>query len=274
MTYVWQGGSTACTDWSTTGGSISTLSGSQVTLNIRNEPGSNTSLGSLNLDMPAGITLQLPVGVPGNLFTGTSTSTQLQVRNLNLAAGNSYAVTFTVTAPSTCGSVTWNPPPAKQSNDFNGSGNDYLLKQWSGLTSLITAGCHLEWIHEPASAKQSQTITDTAFSPIGGDVHNVAVEVQDASGDPIDLDTGTASLAIVTGTFDPCGTSCQPTFTGLTSTTFQNGRATFPDLKSAYTGTGFTAQASALGLQTAASDPPFVVQQNGTDCARREIRAS
>ena len=80
------------------------------------------------------------------------------------------------------------------------------------------------------------------------------------------LDTGTASLAIVTGTFDACGTSCQPTFTGLTSSTFQNGRATFPDLKSAYTGTGFTAQASALGLQTAASDPPFVVQQNGTDC--------
>ncbi len=163
--------------------------------------------------------------------------------------------------------MTWNPPPAKQSNDFNGSGNDYLLKQWSGLTSLVTAGCHLEWIYEPASAKQSQTITDTAFNPaVGPDVHNVAVEVQDANDDPIDLDTGTATLA-VTGTFDPCGLSCNPAFTGLTSSTFQNGRATFPNLNSAYTGTGFTAQASALGLETPASDPPFVVTQNGTDCA-------
>ena len=123
------------------------------------------------------------------------------------------------------------------------------------------------WIYEPASAKQSQTITDTAFNPtVGPDVHNVAVEVQDAIGDPIDLDTGTATLA-VTGTFDPCGLSCQPAFTGLTSSTFQNGRATFPALNSAYTGTGFTAQASALGLETPASDPPFVVTQNGTDCA-------
>ena len=46
--------------------------------------------------MPTGITLQLPVGAPDNSITGTSTSTQLQVRNLNLAAGFSYPVTFTV----------------------------------------------------------------------------------------------------------------------------------------------------------------------------------
>ena len=126
---------------------MSTLSGSQVTLNIRNEPGSNTSLGSAE-SRYAGRdhATAAAVGAPGNLVTGTSTPTQLQVRNLNLAAGDSYAVTFTVTTPSSCGIVTWNPPPAKQSNDFNGSGNDYLLKQWSGLTSLITVGCHLEWI--------------------------------------------------------------------------------------------------------------------------------
>ena len=74
-----EGGATPCTDWTSAGGSMSTLSSSQVTFNIRNESGSNTSLGSANLDMPTGITLQLPVGAPGNLVTGTSTSTQLQV---------------------------------------------------------------------------------------------------------------------------------------------------------------------------------------------------
>ncbi len=86
-----EGGATPCTDWTSAGGSMSTLSSSQVTFNIKNESGSNTTLGSANLDMPAGITLQLPVGAPGNLVTGTSTSTQLRLRNLNLAAGASYA---------------------------------------------------------------------------------------------------------------------------------------------------------------------------------------
>jgi hypothetical protein len=266
-----QGGTTACTIWSSTGGLASTLSGSspEVTFNVHNESGSNTTLGSLNLDMPSGITLHLPVGAAGDPITGTSTSTQLQLRNLNLAPGGSYAAHFTIAAPSVCGTVQWHVA-AKQSNDFNGSGNDYQLKQSSGLTSLITNGCHLAWIYQPASADQSVPITDTAFTPTDQslpNVHNVAVEVQDASNNPINLNTGTATLS-VSGSFDACGT-CSPTFTGG-SATFQNGRATFPTFQSAYTGTGFTATASALGLSTGASSPPFVIQQNGKDCAGQD----
>lgn len=259
-----QGGTTPCTSWTTSGGSTSTISGTQVTFNVKNESGSNTTLGSLNLDMPTGITLQLPVG---DANAGTSTSTQLQLRNLNLAPGSAHPVTFTIAAPSSCGTVQWHVA-AKQSNDFNGSGNDFQLKQSSGLTSLITTGCHLAWIYQPASAIQSQPITDTPFTQSGANVHSVAVEVQDANNNPIDLDTGTATLA-VSGSFDPCGTSCVPAFAGTTAP-FVDGRATFGSFKSDYTGTGFSATASAFGLQTSASTPKFVIEPNGVDCVGQD----
>jgi hypothetical protein len=262
-----EGGTTPCTSWSSTGGSTSTISGAnpQVTLNVQNESGSNTTLGSLNLDMPSGITLQVPVGAAGDPITGTSTITQLQLRNLNLAPGSSYHVTFTIAAPSVCGTVQWNSPAAKQSNDFNGSGNDYALTKTGGLTSLITNGCHLAWIHQPASAKQSTTITDTPFTSSGNDV---AVAVENASNAVMtNLNTGTATatLALTTGSFDDCGAGCSPSFS-YTPPTFTNGVATFTDFQSAYTGTGFTVTASALGLSTPASSPPFVIQTNGVDC--------
>jgi hypothetical protein len=254
-----QGGTTACIDWSTGGGSISTVSGTnaQVTFNVKNESGSNTTLGSLNLNMPTGVTLQA-VGDP---FASTSTGAQLQLRNLNLAPGASHAVTFTVTAPNVCGTLQWSVA-AKQSNDFNGSGNDFQLKQSSGLTSLITTGCHLAWLHQPASADQSIPITDTAFTPSG---NSVGVAIEDGSNHPINLSTGTATLSMVTGSFDDCGTGCTPSFTGVTST-FVNGVATFTNFKSDFTGTGFTMQASALGLQTDASSPSFVIEPNGKNC--------
>jgi hypothetical protein len=90
------------------------------------------------------------------------------------------------------------------------------------------------------------------------------VALENSSNAIVNLSTGTATLA-VTGSFDPCGTGCNPGFTG-TSATFQNGVATFSNFQSAYTGVNFTATASALGLSTLASTPPFVIQTNGTDC--------
>lgn len=257
-----QAGAAPCTSWNSGGGSISTLMGGspQVTFNVQNEAGSNTTLGSLNLNLPAGVTLQLPVLDP---LASTSTSTQLQLRNLNLAPGTAHSVTFSVTAPNACGTVHWTAP-AKQSNDFNGTGNDFLLQQSSGLTSLITNGCHLAWLNQPASANQSTTITDTPFTPGVPPAHNVAVAVEDSSNTPINLNTGTATIA-VTGSFDNCA-PCSPTFTGTTSGTFQSGVATFPNFQSAFTGTGFSATASALGLQTPASSPTFVIEPNGVNC--------
>ena len=280
-----QGGTAACTSWNTAGGSTSTISGTnpQIAFNVHNESGSNTTLGSLNVDMPSGVTLQLPVGAPGDPITGTSTSTQLQLRNLNLAPGASYLATFTISAPSVCETVQWNVA-AKQSNDFNGSGNDFQLKQSSGLTSLITAGCKLAFTdasgnpRNPASAIVNKTITDTAYTSLANGANNVTVVAEDSSGNVLTtLNSGAVTLTKAAGTDD-----CTSTTTGCGSThgfdgssslgqqaSFVNGVATFTSLKSDRTGSGYKLQAASDGFQSATSSPAFNITNVGMTCDPR-----
>jgi hypothetical protein len=240
-----------------------------VTLKITNEA-RNQTLGSSNVYAPNNVTITgADTPSVGSLdptqqpFPAGGTNT-LELRNLNLSYGQFVTVNIYVSA-SSCGTFTWNID-AHQSNDYNSNpGNAlYFDTTNSSLTTLATGGCHLAWIYQPASANQSTPITDTPFTSSGTNVHNVTVALEDSGGTVVGVNTGTATLA-VTGSFDACGTGCTPGFTGLTST-FQNGYATFPSFESAYTGTGFTATASAFGLSTGASTPPFVIQQNGTDC--------
>jgi hypothetical protein len=265
-------GTVPCTSWDSSGGAVSALAGShaEMQVTIHNDKTSNQTLGSANLTVPAGLGLTIDTAGSSSAtgystYASTSTSTTLQLRNLNLSANGQATVAFYVNSSSTtCGEGTWGIQ-VKQSNDFNGAGNDFSPPTASsGLTSLITSGCHLAWIDQPASANQSVPITDTPFTPSGTNVHNVTVAIEDASNNVLNLNTGTATLA-VNGSFDACGTGCNPQFTG-TSATFQGGIATFSTFQSAYTGTGFTATASALGLSTGPSSPSFVIQQNGTDC--------
>lgn len=265
-------GSQPCTTWDANGGTPSIVAGSHAQLQVtfHDDASSNQMLGSANLTVPTGLGLTIDTSGSSSstnyaTYASTSTSTTLQLRNLNLSPGGYVTVAFYVNASSACGSGTWTIQ-AKQANDFSGAGNDFSPPTaTSGLTSQITGGCHLAWLYQPSSAKQSQTITDTPFAPSGAGVHAVAVQLQDSNGNPVALNTGTAALS-VSGTFDACGTGCNPAFTGTTSSTFVNGTATFPSFMSAYTGSGFSATASALGVQTVASSPSFVIQQNGTSC--------
>jgi len=258
------------------GGSVVSL-----TLTITNANSSTQSLGSANIDGHVGSNGQpvfpinldpakgpLPTFVSGTGTFGTNTSGELQLRNLTVAPGSSpLSVSFSVVTSCTGGSGTWKAP-AKQSNNFLGNGNDFALVQSGGLTSSVGSGsCKLVWLYPPNHANKNATITNTAYTPtVGGNVHNVAVEAVAADGvTPLDLNTGTASLSPTGGTFD-CGSSCG-NFSGLTSTTFQHGVATFPTLTSGYTGSGFTLQASATGLQpTPNSDPPFNISIDGKPC--------
>ena len=258
------------------GGSVVSL-----TLTITNANSSTQSLGSANIDGPVGSNGQLvfpinldpakgplPAFVSGTGTFGTNTSGELQLRNLTVAPGSSpLTVSFSVVTSCTGGTGTWKAP-AKQSNNFLGNGNDFALIQSGGLTSSVgSGGCKLVWLYPPNHANKNATITNTAYTPtVGGNVHNVAVKAVAADGvTPLDLNSGTATLAKTAGSFDNCVSSCD--FGGLTSTTFQHGVATFPTLTSAYTGTGFTLQASATGLQpTPNSDPPFNISIDGKPC--------
>jgi hypothetical protein len=231
----------------------------------------NQQLGSANVTAPSGVMIVDRGTVPlANLDPAQTFPTQtLMLRNLNLDPPSNSA-TFSATihvSTTTCGSFIWGVQ-AHQANDYNSQpGNTLTLDTAnSQLSTLATGGCHLAWIYQPASATQSTTITDTSFTPSGANVHNVTVAVENASNQPVNLNTGNATLSMVAGTFDSCGTNCNPAFSGLTSTTFQNGQATFPNFQSAYTGSGFTMQASAFGLQTGASSPSFVIEPNGLNC--------
>ena len=164
------------------------------------------------------------------------------------------------------GSGTWKLA-AKQSNNFLGTGNDFSLIQSGGLTSTVGSGnCKLLWLYPPNNANKNAVVTNTAYSPvIGGNVHGVTVEAVGTDGvTPIDLNTGTASASLTHGTF-ACGSACG-SFTGLTSTTFQHGVATFSNLSSAFTGTGFTLQASTTGLQPTPDSDPFAISIDGKPC--------
>jgi hypothetical protein len=250
-----------------------------LTLTITNANSSTQSLGSMNLDGPLDtsgkpifpINLDpakgpLPTFLSGSGAFGTNTSGELQLQDLNLAPGSQLSVSFSVTTPC-AGSGTWKAP-AKQSNRFLGTGNDFTLLSSNGLTSSVgSSNCKLVWLYPPNHANRDATITNTAYTPtVGGDVHYVSVEAVGSDGvTPIDVNSGTASLSKTGGTFD-CGPSCG-SFSGLTSATFQHGVATFPNLKSAFTGSGFTLQASATGFQpTPNSDPPFNISIDGKPC--------
>jgi hypothetical protein len=256
------------------GGSLVSL-----TVTLTNANTSTQSLGSANVDGPLNssgkpifpINLDpaqgpVPTFSSGSGTFDTNSAGELQLRNLNLAIGSKVSVTFSVTTPCT-GSGTWKVP-AKQSNVFQGTGNDFTLTQSGGLTSTVGSGnCKLVWLYPPNNANKNTVVTNTSYTPppVGGNVQYVTVEAVGSDGvTPIDLNSGTATASLANGKFD-CGSSCG-SFSGLTSTTFQHGVATFPSLQSAYTGIGFTLQASAGGLQATPASDPFNISIDGKPC--------
>lgn len=108
----------------------------QITTKLKNESGGQ-SLGSSNLDAPAGYTVT-SVGTP-SVGTAALSGNQVQLRNLNLPVGQTLTLSITVQSPATTGSATWSST-AKQSNDYKGTGNDFVLDPLSGLTTTTTSG--------------------------------------------------------------------------------------------------------------------------------------
>jgi hypothetical protein len=108
----------------------------QLTATLTNESGGQ-SLGSSNLTAPAGYTVT-SVGTPSR-GTATLSGSTVQLRGLELPVGQSVSVPVTVPAPTATGSATW-ISTAKQSNDYKGTGNDFVLDPDSGLTTTTTSG--------------------------------------------------------------------------------------------------------------------------------------
>jgi hypothetical protein len=120
-------------------------------------------LGSANIGLPAGFTLSEFVSDHGSdpVLDGST----LKLRNLAVPPlGGSVKVTMTLQAP--CAPPTgsaWTVE-AKQSNDFNGSGND--LQPVSGtLAMTLTGKCRLEFGVQPGDALKNRNIRAVDFEP-------------------------------------------------------------------------------------------------------------
>ena len=224
------------------------------TFAIADSSGSTQSLGSANINVPADFT-SVTVGAvtppPGKVWTATLVSGQIKLRNpgpgstSRLDPGESVSVLVTATAPTSCGSFTWTTA-AKQSNDFNGTGNDFVL---SGTDPTIsTIGCQ---VADHVSFGQGPTDVQVA-SPI---TPAVTVLVQDASGNTVTSSTAAITLAIGTNPSGGVlsGTSNCPAGPGTVCQSAVGGVATFADLSIDTAGTGYTLGASSPGLTGATS---------------------
>lgn len=100
----------------------------------------NQTLASANFTAPAGVTDLVPVGVPSRPgWTAAVNGAVVELRSTSGALPNGESVSADVSVtinPGTCGNAAWTTA-AKQSNDFNGSGNDFQLdSQSSDLVAL------------------------------------------------------------------------------------------------------------------------------------------
>jgi hypothetical protein len=208
------------------------------TFSATNQSGSQ-SLGSINLTAPLDFTLLGITGPPtrtsDGLPVGTATlvgTTLIEVRGLSLAPSDTITVPFTAQAPcvqsGAPGADQWGLA-SKQSNDFNGTGNDFAPSSASQRTTDVTGTCQLGWLTQPASAKQDHAITSTPYDAIDGTVDGPSIQAEVLSAPYADLSRSrvTFSTASVTLTIGDDPNQPGASLSGTTSAPAAAGVATF-----------------------------------------------
>jgi Domain of unknown function DUF11 len=147
------------------------------TFTIQNEA-SPQQLGSVQISAPAGFAItgaSLTSGAPG---TASFTPSSALFTNLSIAPGSTAMLTVTATVPCGSGSYQWGIA-AKQSNDFNGTGNDFQLDPNSAgnLSGTFTGSCTSQpcppstsCSASASSATTSGTVTTSAPLPSGDSI--------------------------------------------------------------------------------------------------------
>jgi hypothetical protein len=138
---------------------------------IKNEA-SPQQLGSVKISAPAGFM------ITGATGTASVTSSSALFLNLNLASGASTTLTVSATVPCGPSTYTWGIV-AKQSNDFNGAGNNFQLDPASAgnLSGALTGSCTAQpcppstpCAASASSATTSGTVTTSAPLPSGDSI--------------------------------------------------------------------------------------------------------
>lgn len=221
-------------------GSLEAGASTSFAFTVTNEA-TTQQLGSVQITAPAGFTI---TGAPGS---ASFTSSSALFLNLSLAPSATTTLTVSAAAPCSSGSYQWGFQ-AKQSNDFNGSGNDFQLDPASAgnLSGSVTGSCSLAFTSdgEPADTAVNAVIT----SAVGSQGGPVKVAVLDGSGQ---LATGsTAAVTVAIGSNPGSGS-----LSGTLTVNASGGVASFSNLSIDEPGDGYTLTATSPGITPATSDP-------------------
>jgi hypothetical protein len=236
--------------------------GAVVGLTLANAAASTTGFSSAEISFDAGGRFGVPsVDRPGwsvaSLSSPGATTTVLRLTSevgsqYAVAPGSSVILTLPVSSTATPGSVAFTTR-VKQSNDFSGTGNDFLLAGADPVAYFGTGPAHtIAWAVEPspvqvAAASAPSGVTTTGFTPTH--VMCPAIRVVDASGAPVtDTDvevTVTASGGGLTYT-DPNGTQGFPVKRTTSAGVLRLGnQACTEGVRGTTLGTGLTMTATA-----------------------------
>jgi hypothetical protein len=232
-----------------------------LTVTIANLATSQHAVGSANVTIPADFT---GVGVPtissapsGKSWTATLNGSVIELRSASgsqLAPGESVSVSFAATTPCPEGAYEFGVQ-AKQSNNFNGQGNDIVTGP-STLTFTVSGGCAPAAVHLAFGQQPTDVISGATMSP-------VTVRVEDASNNLVTGFSGTVSLALGANP----GSS---TLSGGDPVAVSNGVATFGALTliktTAGTVTGHSLVATSDPSVTSATSDAFAVTGMSSDC--------
>jgi len=225
-------------------------------------------LGSANIQVAADVVVGgTPTISQGSVALVAGPAPYLALRNLSLAPGRSLQVRFGTTVRCVAGpkAQAW-PSSAKQANDYNGFGNDFVYDPRAPRPSTtITGTCSLRFDGQPADAERLATISTSSFQPAGPPVR---VGIYDGAG--VDA-VAWWSRPIVLGFVPPDPDAAGAHLQGTTSVVPTGGSASFaPNLDISASGYRLTATTSPLladGTMVAgATSSEFTVVDDATAC--------
>jgi hypothetical protein len=230
------------------GASYSVFPRAPIVYTIRNTS-TSAELGSANVTVPAGIAASTVTNPTAG--TATLVGTLIQLRELSLAPGESSNVLVWAQVECAANHATYRWTTAvKQSNDFNGTGNDLT---GTSPTSTVAGTCGLSFTAQPAHSEKATIITSEIYKPAG---QSVTVTVLDGEGiQTVTWWSGTVALTIGD---DPTGGA---TLSGGVSGSPTNGVVTFtPSID--LSATGFSLDATATPTPGSASIGTSGVESN------------
>jgi hypothetical protein len=206
------------------------------TFTVTNEA-TTQSLGSVQVTAPAGFIVTNASAPVGN---ASYTANSALFLNLGLNPTQSATLTVYASAPCSGGASGWSLE-AKQSNQFNGPNNGFVLDSTSILGATVSGSCSLAFLNEPSGGVAGSPITSQVGQPAA--TNPVSVEVLGSDNKVV-----TSSNAVITLTIGANPNSPTPVaLSGTTQVQASQGVANFSNVIIGQTGWPYTLVATSPG---------------------------